>query len=219
MNITRIRGVARSEIPAVILAGGRSSRMNVPDKCLMTLGGGTVLAHVAAALRPQVKKILINSNSDPALFSRFDLPVLPDLLPGRPGPLAGVHTAMLWAQRLGADYVLTAPADTPFLPGDLVTRMAPLMQYKRVIVLSDGERVHPTIGLWPVALAARLRRDIETGAARMQQWCRSVGVIELLYPNAGTDFFFNINTPHDLACAAGYAESARKQEFSAVCIA
>ncbi len=206
----------RSDIPAAVLAGGRSSRMQVSDKCLLTLGDDMILAHVVAALRAQVGKILINSNSDPALFRQFDLPVLPDVLPGRPGPLAGVHTAMLWAQQQGADYVLTAPADTPFLPDDLVTRMAPLISYKRVIVLSDGEHVHPTIALWPVALAPRLRRDIEKGVTRMQQWCRSVGVIELLYPNVGADLFFNINTPHDLTRATGYVESHRTRNSSVV---
>ena len=46
------------------------------------------------------------------------------LIGGRQGPLAGVHAGIAWARANHAEarFVITAAADTPFFPGDLVQR-------------------------------------------------------------------------------------------------
>src|SRR5262249_50765233 len=69
-------------IPAVILAGGRSTRLGGGDKCLLPLRGATILSHIIAALAPQTGVILINSNSDPKLFAQTGLAVHADAVPG-----------------------------------------------------------------------------------------------------------------------------------------
>ena len=60
-------------LPAVILAGGLSSRMGGGDKVLLDLHGQPLLAHVIARLAPQVGPLAINANGDPARFARFGL--------------------------------------------------------------------------------------------------------------------------------------------------
>src|SRR6478752_10148003 len=112
------------DIPALILAGGRSSRMGGGDKCLMPLSGRPMLTHVLDRITPQASSILINSNSDPAQFRAFGLGVRADAVPGRPGPLAGVLTGLLWAREMSATHLLTVPCDTPFLPYDLVEQLS-----------------------------------------------------------------------------------------------
>ena len=112
-----------TNIPALILAGGRSSRMGGGDKSLMPLHGRPMLAHVLDRIRPQVSSILINSNSDPALFAKFGLPVRADAMPGHLGPLAGLLTGMHWAEEMSATHLLTVSCDTPFLPHDLAERI------------------------------------------------------------------------------------------------
>ena len=112
-----------TDIPALILAGGRSSRMGGGDKGLMPLNGRPLLSHVLERIRPQASRLLINSNSDPSLFGDFGLPVQPDILPDRPGPLAGILTGLRWAAEHNASHLVTVPCDTPFLPHDLVQRL------------------------------------------------------------------------------------------------
>jgi molybdenum cofactor guanylyltransferase len=70
-----------------------------------------------------VAGLAINANGDPARFAEFGLPVLPDSLPDHPGPLAGVLAGLDWAAERGAEAIVTAAADTPFLPRDLVARL------------------------------------------------------------------------------------------------
>lgn len=188
-------------IPCAIIAGGRSLRLGGGEKCLGDLGGRTILDHVIAALAPQTGALLINSNSDPELFARTGLPVRADILPGRLGPLAGIHTAMVWARDLGAQAVLTTPADTPFLPRDLVEKLAALRAPgEAAIAASEGE-IHPVIGLWPCAMAAALKTHLSTSAYRVRGWLGQIDYRQVEFSGAGIDPFWNINTPADLAHA------------------
>ncbi|MBA4489788.1 molybdenum cofactor guanylyltransferase MobA [Paracoccus sp. S1E-3] len=192
-------------LPAVILAGGLSSRMGGGDKVLLALNGQPMLAHVISRLAPQAGPLAISANGDPARFARFGLPVLADSLPDFPGPLAGVLAAMDWAAGLGASAVLTAAGDTPFPPEDLAAKLlaaagpgGPALAADRA---SDGAtRLHPTFGLWPTALRADLRAALKDGLRRPRQWAAQHQAGIALF--GGPDPFFNINTPDDLARAA-----------------
>jgi molybdenum cofactor guanylyltransferase len=188
-------------IPGVILAGGRSRRLGGGDKCLLPLGDITILAHVVAALRPQTSALLINSNSAPALFHETGLGVRADVVPGRLGPLAGIHTAMLWARETGADAVLTAPADTPFLPRDLAARLNAARQAGQAAIATSGAELHPVIGIWPSALAEQLQEHLATGTYRVRAWLGQIPFRTVEFETGAIDPFWNINTPDDLQFA------------------
>ena len=63
------------KVVAVLLAGGLSRRMGGQDKMLRHLGGQSILARVIARIEPQVGRLLLNANGDPARFAEFGLPV------------------------------------------------------------------------------------------------------------------------------------------------
>ena len=90
---------------------------------LLPLGGGTILSHVIARLAPQVADIALNANGDPARFAHLQLPVIPDSIAGSAGPLSGVLAGLDWAATQGATHIVTAAADTPFFPCDLVPQL------------------------------------------------------------------------------------------------
>ena len=112
-----------AEIPGIILAGGRATRMGGGDKGLKLVGGRRLIDHVIARLAPQCGPLALNANGDPARFIDLGLPVLPDSLPDHPGPLAGVLAGLDWACEQGGEAIVTAAADTPFFPTDLVARL------------------------------------------------------------------------------------------------
>jgi molybdenum cofactor guanylyltransferase len=189
--------------PAVILAGGRSSRMGGGDKCLLPVNGKPLIAHILAAVTPQTSDILINTNSVPAPFLTFDLPVLPDAISGFQGPLAGILTGMLWSRRRHPRqaHLLSVASDVPFLPRDLVTRLSQSLidQNADIAIASCPQGTHPTIGLWPVDLAERLEHDLmETDIRSVHQWLDTFRVAQAEFES---DRLANINTPDDLmAC-------------------
>src|SRR5581483_8051150 len=148
------------QITGVILAGGLSRRMGGGDKGLLQIAGKSMLAHVACRLRPQVNRVIINANGDARRFATLDLPVVPDTVGGFVGPLAGVLAGMRWslANANEARWIVTAAADAPLLPGDLVARLIEAVAERPdtiALAQSHGE-LHPVIGLWPVALAGDL---------------------------------------------------------------
>lgn len=192
------------DLPGIILAGGRATRMGGGDKGLLDLGGQTVLARVIAQLGCAAA---ISANGDPARFAQYGLPVLADTLPGHPGPLAGVLAGMDWAAARGAAAIVTAAADTPFFPADLASTLAArAAETGAPIVLvraqtPDGLRRHPTFGLWSTALRNDLRAALAAGLHKIVLWADGHGAATLDVP--GEDPFFNINTPDDLARARG----------------
>lgn len=193
--------------PAVILAGGRSSRMGGGDKCLLPLAGKPLIAHILAVLGSQTGDILINTNSDTGPFLKFGLPVLSDAIAGFQGPLAGLLTGMLWSRRRHPDqaYLLSVAGDVPFLPHGLVDRLHQSLLDKRadLAIATCPQGPHPTIGLWPVDLAERLEHDLmETDIRSMLQWIGSFRVATAAFPSAP---LMNINTPAELEACRGVA--------------
>lgn len=195
----------------VILAGGQATRMGGGDKGLLRLGGQSLLARVIDRLAPQVATLALNANGDPARFDRFGLPVLADTIEGFAGPLAGVLAGLDWAAEQGADTIVTAAADTPFFPGDLVPQLLLASEgMAHPLVLSatpDPERGrvrHPTFGLWPVALRDDLRAALQDGLRKVVIWTDKHEGREAVFPVAGIDPFFNVNTPDDLARAEAF---------------
>lgn len=199
-------------LPGVILAGGQARRMGGGDKGLLPLAGQSLIEHVIARLTPQCGPLAINANGDPARFAHLGLPVLADTMPGHPGPLAGVLAGLEWAAGLGAPAIITAAADTPFLPMDLTAGlMAAAERDGAPIALAatqEGARTvrHPTFGLWPTALAGDLRTALEEGTRKVVVWTDRHGAASALF-EASAEPFFNVNTPDDLAAARDRAGS------------
>ena len=198
-----------SEVLGIILAGGKATRMGGSDKGRLEIGGQSLLLRVIDRLEPQVAGLALNANGDLSRFSDMGLPVLPDTLPDHPGPLAGVLAGLDWAAEQGVDRIVTAAADTPFFPRDLVARLeaeAEGMAVPLVIAASREAATgklwrQPTFGLWPVSLRHDLRAALEGGLRKVALWVEGHGGREAVFENTGQDPFFNINTPEDLATA------------------
>jgi len=197
-------------ILGVILAGGRATRMGGGDKGLLSIGGRRLIDHVIARLAPQVAGMALNANGDPDRFADLGLPVVPDSLPDRPGPLAGVLAGMDWAAGQGAAAVVSVAADTPFFPRDLVAGLQAANGASGLALAAsrDGDgrlQRHPTFGLWPVALRADLRAALEGGLRKVVLWTDAHGAGTAEFPSVPFDPFFNVNTPEDLALAGNLA--------------
>ena len=54
----------KEEVPAVILSGGKSRRMDGNDKAFISIGDKTLLEMIVKRLQRQTSEIAINTNSD-----------------------------------------------------------------------------------------------------------------------------------------------------------
>jgi molybdenum cofactor guanylyltransferase len=193
-----------TEIPGVLLAGGLARRMGGGDKPMREIAGRTILDRVIARLAPQCDGLIINANGDPARFASFGLPVIADSVADFPGPLAGILAALDWAaaNRPEVSLVLSAAADCPFLPRDLVARLLAALTEQNAqlaVAASDGQS-HPVIGLWSVALRDELRHSLVVEDIRkIDRWTARYRLATVTWPTTPLDPFFNANTVEDIA--------------------
>jgi len=190
----------------ILLAGGLARRMGGGDKVLRKIGGISFLAYAAAELRPQCAGIVLSANGDQARFAGFDMPVVADNVPGFKGPLAGILAGLDWiaVHYRAIPLAISVPADTPFLPADLVVRLLDARARQKTLLAcaSSGNRTHPAVALWPVAIRDELRHalvadDTRKVEAFAQIYCRAI----VDWPIDRYDPFFNANYPSDLAVA------------------
>jgi len=159
---------------------------------------------VLARFQPQCAGTILNANGDPARFADTGLTVVSDSVPDFAGPLAGILAGLDWtaAHRPDITDVASVPGDCPFLPGDLVERLAAARAAAGVPLACarSGDWRHPVAGLWPVALREDLRRALhDEGLHKIEVWTARHGVAIAEWPATPRDPFFNVNTPEDAA--------------------
>lgn len=205
-------------IVGVVLAGGRATRMGGRDKALVELAGQPLLVHVIDRLAPGVARVVVNANRPAEGYACFGLPVIADTVRGFPGPLAGILAGMEWASaNTDAGSIATAAADTPFFPTDLVQRLAAAQAGApgRIALARSAAGLHPTFGLWPVALRDDLAAHLAAGGSRkVSEWAGLHDLVTVDFaPNehspAAVDPFFNVNTPDDLRRAEALLRGSR----------
>ena len=199
------------DIPGIILAGGLSRRMGGGDKGLLMLGKTSIIERVIDKVSPQVGSLAININGDSSRFPDYKLPIIPDSIKGYLGPLSGILAGMEWAFKNGNRYIATVAADTPFLPDDFIKRLHAIVKSKNLnigiaasrILSTDDVFIHPTFGIWEVALKDDLRDALANDTRKIMFWAKKFKLDYYYFDTIDklSDPFFNINTPDDLAKA------------------
>lgn len=187
------------QITGLILAGGRGSRMGSIDKGLAPFGSQPMVQHVITRLQPQVQRLLINANQNLDTYAAFGSPVWPDAMPDFAGPLAGLQTGLMHCE---TPYLVTAPCDSPFLPADLVQRLASALQMDdadlAVAVTGDNEtrQPHPVFCLAKTSLLPHLTEFLQRGGRKVDHWYATLRVSEVHFEDEAA--FRNINTLAEL---------------------
>lgn len=182
---------------AIVLAGGRSSRLGGRDKALEELAGRALIAHVLERLQPQVDDIVINCNRHQEELALFGHKLVSDETSDFPGPLAGIAAAMPHCKH---DLILVTPCDTPWLPADLYQHLrATLPAAGRLVIAHDGQRLQPLFMLLRRELLASLQDSLRQGHYKVEKWCQEQQAAIARFEDAAA--FANLNTEDDLANA------------------
>ncbi|MDF0605561.1 molybdenum cofactor guanylyltransferase [Neisseriaceae bacterium TC5R-5] len=185
---------------ALILAGGRASRMGGQDKGLIPLAGQPLIAHTLAALAAQTlppQHIMISANRHLDTYASYGHPVLPDSLPDFAGPLAGLLSGM--AQQ-GERPLLMLPCDAVRLPPDFAARLlAALAQGAQAISTRDPSHWHPSLLAIQPGLQAGLAVYLAAGGRSIRGWLAGIQHEEVSFAES----FPNLNTPEALAAFEG----------------
>lgn len=176
--------------------------MGSVDKGLQVFRGAPMALHVMTRLAPQVGDIMINANQNLGPYEGFGVPVWPDELTGFAGPLAGLQTGLRHCE---TPYLVTAPCDSPFLPGDLVASLSHALIVQDVdlavaVTKVEGEparrQAHPVFCLVKASVLPHLNDYLHHGGRRIDTWYATLKVAEVCFEDETA--FRNINTLEDL---------------------
>lgn len=198
-------------ITAVILAGGRATRMGGSDKGLQKLHGIPLIGHALQRLRAQTRPpaaILISANRNLPEYRALGVPVWPDDDVRFPGPLAGFLSGLAHG---ATPLVLTLPCDVPRFPLTLCERLAHALLRTDARIASassietgaDGSRItrsQPAFCLMRRELDTDLRRFLVQGGRKIGAWLaeQNATPVPFVQESAEPLAFANVNTFEDL---------------------
>ena len=193
--------IPRGEITGIVLAGGQGRRMGGVDKGLVAFRGAPMVAAVIERLAPQVGAIVVNANQNALAYAAFGHPVVADAVGGFAGPLAGLHAGLAAAT---TSHAVTVPCDSPFLPRDLVSRLAKGLAEAGadLAVARTHDQPHPVFALVRTELRPHLQAFLDGGGRKIDAWYASLAVVEVAFDDEA-EAFRNINTRDELSAAGG----------------
>jgi molybdopterin-guanine dinucleotide biosynthesis protein A len=182
---------------AVILAGGKSSRMGC-DKAWLPLDGQPLLAQQIAVVRKLKPVELFISGRADTDYSSLGCPVLTDEFADA-GPLAGIAAGLKAAS---APLVLVLAVDMPDMTSGALRRLLERCTPGVGIVPRVNHRVEPLAAYYPKAAAPLavdlLKRQLRAVRTFAEQ-CKQAGLVAV-HDAAEADWkcFANWNSPADL---------------------
>jgi molybdopterin-guanine dinucleotide biosynthesis protein A len=184
-------------ISAIILAGGKATRMGGLDKGQMLFQQKPLITHVIARLIPQVDEIIINANREIETYQALGYQILQDEIADFAGPLAGMQLGLKYAS---SEHVLTVPCDSPLLPIDLAGRLqaALIGRHADIAIVSSDGNTHPVFCLCKKSVLPALNDYLNHGGRKVREWQQSLNHVHVDFSNCA-DALTNLNTQDDLS--------------------
>ena len=184
--------MAKTDISCIILAGGKSSRMNGIDKGLLEYKGQRLIEHALASVSSQVDEIIISANRHLEEYASFGYRVISDDNNRFDGPLAGMASAI---SHCNHDRVLVIPCDMPLLPASLVSTLVQHSKHSNLVAISNDNHLQ-LVFLMHRNLLDSIKLYLSRGGHSVMRWLDSVDHHIMVLDNV--DYFHNINTPEQI---------------------
>jgi molybdopterin-guanine dinucleotide biosynthesis protein A len=197
-------------ISAILLAGGKSSRMGI-DKANLKLDGGLMmLQSIARKLSAVSDEVIVATDG-----RRYDdigvrVKWVADVHPGA-GSLVGLYSGL---REASSDYALVVACDMPFLSLDLLRYMIALPRDYDILAPRLGDKIEPLHAIYSRSCLPTIARLLEAGHLKIIDLFGEV-LVRYLTEEAFEKYdpehrsFFNINSPDQLAEARAIIEKSQ----------
>lgn len=179
---------------AIILAGGRSSRMGGEDKAVIQLGDKQIIQHVAEQIGSQFDRLIIVSNTgaeydiENAVYTKDEIPYL--------GPLGGILAGL----KASDSYMSFVTAcDMPFVDRSFMMKMFESVKNTAaydVIVPAHEGKVEPLFGFYAKSCMPHIEQMLGDGKRKVVSFYPFVKT--LIIKASTSDYFFNVNDLNEL---------------------
>lgn len=194
----------KNDITAIVLAGGRGSRMGGVDKGLQLFNGMPLALQAKQRLALQVGRVIINANRNLDNYRALGCDVYPDDDAEFAGPLSGFAVGLAHCQ---TPYLLTVPCDSPRFPMDLAYRLANHVQKDmaqddyEIAMAAQGGWTQPVFCLVKRTLLPDLLEFMASGKRKIDVWTAQHKTIIVNFDAQHDDplAFTNVNTLDELS--------------------
>jgi len=185
-----------ADATAVILAGGKSSRMG-RSKALLPFDGEPLIAHVVRGLKEMFAEAIVVAAPDQ------ELPSLPALLVrdevAYRGPVSGIYHGLKASTR---EVCFVASCDAPFLNHALIAHLLSKIPEYDVVVPFWQDRFQPLHAVYRTGVAALLKDQLDRGELRPislydKVRTRKIAEDEIRGLEPEGLSFLNMNSPED----------------------
>lgn len=187
---------------AVVLAGGRATRLGGINKALLEVGGVRLLDRVLDALQPLAEQIVVVGHLADGI-SGPDFEIVADAVPGG-SALVGIYSGLQAARN---DVALVVACDMPFLSTTLLGRIARLSEGYDIVAPRLGAHLEALHAAYRRTCLPVMREAIAQGRHKIIDFyphlrVREVEEREMRALDPELLSFFNVNTPADLEQAS-----------------
>ncbi len=181
---------------AVILAGGKSSRMG-SNKAFLKLKGKTFIERQIDLLREMFDEIFISANT-PSEYEYLNLPVFKDIYPEK-GPLGGIYTSLVNSS--SANTFMLA-CDMPFVESGLIKYLKELTKEYDVVVPKSERGLEPLHAFYSKNCIDPIKKELDSNNLRIISFFPHVNVkiVELdnlTSPDGFNNSIKNVNTRNE----------------------
>lgn len=188
----------RKDVAVVILAGGEGRRIG-GGKPLKEFCGERLVDRALGQARSWSDLVAV-AVRNAAQVAPVDAPLITD--EDVPGPLGGLLSGLRFAREHDRAFLLSIPADMPFLPHDLLDSLAANIGDHPCALAASGGQLHSVCSLWRITALSEAGSYVAKGRRSLKGFAAQVGYASVDWPVEAADPFFNVNTNEDLAAAA-----------------
>jgi len=195
------------DITAIILSGGKSSRMGT-NKSLLRIRDKTVIERMHDLLQSMFKDVILITN-EPDDYNFLDIPIYEDFFRHR-GPLAGIHSGLKHS-KTNINFIISC--DLPLMTKEMINYLIEYKTNKLITVAKADGFIQQLAGKYSKECLSPSEKILKEGienenrdAVQKKRKCNVLSLIDLVgaeiisaesLPFYNEDLYFNMNKTED----------------------
>ncbi len=195
------------DITAIILSGGKSSRMGI-NKSFLKIGDKTVIERMRDLLQSIFNNVILITN-DPDDYKFLGLPVFEDVFRHR-GPLAGIHSGLKHS-KTNINFIISC--DLPLMTEEMINYLIEYKTDKLITVAKADGFIQQLAGKYSkecLSPSEKILKEVVNNenrdAVQKKRKCNVLRLIDLIgaeiisaesLPFYNKDLYFNMNRTED----------------------
>ena len=178
-----------NNITAVILAGGKSTRMK-QDKALVKINNKTLLNHQIDSLSPIFNKIIISANTN----YNCDYRIIKDIDKDK-GPIGGIYSIL---QNINTEKAFIIAVDMPYITEGIITKLIDNSNGFDITIPIISNKTEPTCAIYSKECISVIKKQLMFNNYKLTDFIAKCKTNYVSFTENDLDYFKNLNYPEDL---------------------